>query len=90
MITVCKGYQVIRFFLRKGFIITKDDNLPEYTIYEVAQRWIASGTVLGNHARTDRDKLSSTDGGRKAKFYGNCRWNHRVYDSNPCPHLTRE
>lgn len=39
IITACKGYQVIRFFFAKAYY--KIGQVAEYSIYEVAQRWIA-------------------------------------------------
>ena len=39
MITTCKSYQVIRFFFTKAYY--KVGQPAEYTIDEVAQRWIA-------------------------------------------------
>lgn len=40
IITTCKGYQVIRFFFAKSR--QKVGQKAEYSIFEVAQRWIAS------------------------------------------------
>lgn len=49
MITTCKGYQVLRFFFAKAYY--KVGQPAEYTIYEVAQRWIAPNGKFETIAR---------------------------------------
>lgn len=49
MITTCKSYQVIRFFFAKAYY--KVGQSAEYSIYEVAQRWITPNGKFETIAR---------------------------------------
>ena len=80
IITVCKGYQVIRFFFAKAYY--KVGQPAEYTIYEVAQRWIAPNGKFETIARLRGIAFIYYDLWQEGSSM-EIRRNHRVYDITP-------
>lgn len=80
IITVCKGYQVIRFFFAKAYY--KVGQPAEYTIYEVAQRWIAPNGKFETIARLRGIAFIYYDLWQEDSSM-EIRRNHRVYDITP-------
>ena len=80
MITTCKGYQVIRFFFAKAYY--KVGQPAEYTIDEVAQRWIAPNGKFETIARLRGMAFIYYDLWQEGSSM-EIRRNHRVYDITP-------
>ena len=80
MITTCKGYQVIRFFFAKAYY--KVGQPAEYTIDEVAQRWIAPNGKFETIARLRGIAFIYYDLWQEGSSM-EIRRNHRVYDITP-------
>ena len=80
IITVCKGYQVMRFFFAKAYY--KVGQPAEYTIYEVAQRWIAPNGKFETIARLRGIAFIYYDLWQEGSSM-EIRRNHRVYDITP-------
>ena len=80
IITVCKGYQVIRFFFVKAYY--KVGQPAEYTIDEVAQRWIAPNGKFETIARLRGIAFIYYDLWQEGSSM-EIRRNHRVYDITP-------
>lgn len=80
IITVCKGYQVIRFFFAKAYY--KVGQPAEYTIDEVAQRWIAPNGKFETIARLRGIAFIYYDLWQEGSSM-EIRRNHRVYDIPP-------
>lgn len=80
IITACKGYQVIRFFFAKACY--RIGQAAEYSIYEVAQRWIAPNGKFETIAKLRGISFIYYD------LWQECspmeiRRNHHVYDITP-------
>lgn len=80
MITTCKGYQVIRFFFAKAYY--KVGQPAEYTICEVAQRWIDPNGKFETVARLRGMAFLYCDLWQVGSPM-EIRRNHRVYDITP-------
>ena len=80
MITTCKGYQVIRFFFAKAYY--KVGQAAEYSICEVAQRWIASNGKFETIARLRGISFINYDLWQEYSPM-EIRKNYRVYDITP-------
>lgn len=80
MITACKGYQVIRFFFTRAYY--KVGQPAEYSICEVAQRWIAPNGKFETIARLRGISSIYYDLWQESSSM-EIRRNHNVYDINP-------
>lgn len=80
IITTCKGYQVIRFFFTRAYY--KVGQPAEYSIYEVAQRWIAPDGKFETIARLRAVNFISYDLWQESSSM-EIRRNHAVYDITP-------
>ncbi len=80
IITVYRGYQVIRFFFAKAYY--KVGQPAEYTIDEVAQRWIAPNGKFETIARLRGIAFIYYDLWQEGSSM-EIRRNHRVYDITP-------
>lgn len=80
MITACKGYQVIRFFFTRAYY--KVGQPAEYSICEVAQRWIAPNSKFETIARLRGISFIYYDLWQECSTM-EIRRNHHVYDINP-------
>lgn len=80
MITTCKSYQVIRFFFAKAYY--KVGQSAEYSIYEVAQRWITPNGKFETIARLRGIAFIYYDLWQESSLM-EIRRNHHVYDINP-------
>lgn len=80
IITACKGYQVIRFFFAKAYY--KVGQAAEYSICEVAQRWIAPNGKFETIARLRGISFINYDLWQEYSPM-EIRKNHRVYDITP-------
>lgn len=80
MITTCKGYQVIRFFFTRAYY--KVGQPSEYSICEVAQRWIAPNGKFETIARLRGISSIYYDLWQESSSM-EIRRNHNVYDINP-------
>ena len=85
IITACKGYQVIRFFFAKAYY--KIGQAAEYSIYEVAQRWIAPNGKFETIAKLRGISFIYYDLWQEYSPM-EIRRNHHVYDITPaCTYL---
>jgi len=80
IITACKGYQVIRFFFAKAYY--KIGQAAEYSIYEVAQRWIAPNGKFETIAKLRGISFIYYDLWQEYSPM-EIRRNHHVYDITP-------
>lgn len=80
IITACKGYQVIRFFFAKAYC--KIGQAAEYSIYEVAQRWIAPNGKFETIAKLRGISFIYYDLWQEYSPM-EIRRNHHVYDITP-------
>lgn len=80
IITACKGYQVIRFFFAKAYY--KIGQAGEYSIYEVAQRWIAPNGKFETIAKLRGISFIYYDLWQEYSPM-EIRRNHHVYDITP-------
>ncbi len=80
IITACKGYQVIRFFFAKAYY--KVGQAAEYSICEVAQRWIAPNGKFETIARLRGISFINYDLWQEYSPM-EIRKNYRVYDITP-------
>lgn len=80
MITAYKGYQVIRFFFTRAYY--KVGQPAEYSICEVAQRWIAPNGKFETIARLRGISFIYYDLWQECSTM-EIRRNHHVYDINP-------
>jgi len=80
IITACKSYQVIRFFFAKAYY--KIGQAAEYSIYEVAQRWIAPNSKFETIAKLRGISFIYYDLWQEYSPM-EIRRNHHVYDITP-------